>query len=88
LRTRFIEVANRFTWVRSLDATSKDQDDLLTFFKAAVETKCEGIMVKVLDELTPEETAQAEKDKADGKGSRRKALPATYGNLHSLAELM
>jgi DNA ligase 1 len=67
--------------VRSIDATSKDQDDLLTFFKSALETKCEGIMVKVLDELTPDQLQQAEKDKADGKGSRRKALPTTYGPL-------
>jgi len=86
LRTRFVEVPGRFTWVRSLDAMSKDQDELLAFFKGAVETKCEGIMVKVLDDLTPEEIAQAEKDKADGKGSRRKAMPATYGNsLRGLA---
>jgi DNA ligase 1 len=79
LRTKFMEVPGKFTWVRSLDATSKDQDDLLAFFKGALETKCEGIMVKVLDELTPEEIALAEKEKADGKGSRRKALPASYG---------
>ena len=79
LRSRFIEVPNRFTWVKSLDATSKDQDDLLTFFKAALETKCEGIMVKVLDELTPEQLLQAGKEKSEGKVSRRKALPATYG---------
>jgi len=62
-----------------MDATSKDQDELLTFFKGAVETKCEGIMVKVLDELTPEEKVQVENDKLEGKISRRKALPATYG---------
>ena len=37
-------------------------------------------MVKVLDELTPDQIQQAEKDKADGKVSRRKALPATYGS--------
>jgi DNA ligase 1 len=74
-----VEVPNRFTWVKSIDASSKDQDDLLTFFKAAVDTKCEGIMVKVLDELSQEEKVQAEKGKSDGKGSRRKALPATYG---------
>ena len=37
-------------------------------------------MVKVLDELTPDQLLQAEKDKSDGKvSSRRKALPATYG---------
>jgi DNA ligase 1 len=79
-----VEVPTRFTWVKSLDATSKDQDDLLTFFKSAVESKCEGIMVKVLDELTPDEISQAEKDKASGKGSRRKALPSTYGIIFSL----
>jgi DNA ligase-1 len=70
----------RFMWVKSIDATSRDQDDLLAFFKGAVDMKCEGIMVKVLDELTEEEKLQGEKDKVDGKGSRRKALPATYGN--------
>ena len=36
-------------------------------------------MVKVLDELTPEHLLQAEKNKSEGKTSRRKALPATYG---------
>jgi len=41
-------------------------------------------MVKVLDELTTDQKVQAEKDKADGKGSRRKALPATYGPLPPL----
>ena len=70
---------NRFTWVKSIDATSKDQDELLAFFNSAVETKCEGIMVKVLDELGHEQILRAEKDRTDAKGSRRKALPATYG---------
>jgi len=36
-------------------------------------------MVKVLDELTPEQLLQTEKEKSEGKASRRKALPATYG---------
>lgn len=80
MRTRFVEMPNRFTWVKSMDARSTDQDELLAFFKYAIERKCEGIMVKILDELTPDEIAQAEKDKADGKGSRRKALPSTYGS--------
>jgi len=38
-------------------------------------------MVKVLDELTPDQLLQAEKDKSEGKASRRKALPATYGPI-------
>ncbi|PKS07179.1 hypothetical protein jhhlp_005779 [Lomentospora prolificans] len=52
LRSLFIEVPRRFTWVRSLDATSQDSDNVLEFFKVAVENKCEGIMVKVLDNLS------------------------------------
>jgi DNA ligase 1 len=74
-----VEIPTRFALVKSIDATSKDQDDLLTFFNLAVESKCEGIMVKVLDELSADETTRAETDKKDGKGTRRKALPATYG---------
>ena len=59
---------------------SKDQDDLLTFFKSTLDTKCKGIMVKVLDELTPNQNYQAEKEKSEGKVSRRKVLPTTYGS--------
>lgn len=54
LRSLFVEIPNRFTWVRSLDATSADSDAVLEFFKSATDHKCEGIMVKVLDnELKP-----------------------------------
>ncbi|KAL4885138.1 ATP-dependent DNA ligase [Aspergillus karnatakaensis] len=49
LRSLFVEIPNRFTWVKSLDATSADSDTVLDFFKDATEKKCEGIMVKVLD---------------------------------------
>lgn len=49
LRSLFVEVPNRFTWVRSLDATSEDSETVLDFFKQATDYKCEGIMVKVLD---------------------------------------
>ncbi|KAH8168057.1 hypothetical protein CIB48_g137 [Xylaria polymorpha] len=51
LRSLFVEVPNRFTWVRSLDATSQDSEAVLGFFKQATGLKCEGIMVKILDNL-------------------------------------
>ncbi|KAL1964073.1 hypothetical protein VTN77DRAFT_7491 [Rasamsonia byssochlamydoides] len=51
LRSLFCEIPNRFTWVKSLDATSADSDAVLEFFKSATEAKCEGIMVKVLDNV-------------------------------------
>ncbi|GAW13366.1 hypothetical protein ANO14919_027500 [Xylariales sp. No.14919] len=51
LRSLFVEVPNRFTWVRSLDATSQDSEAVLEFFKQAIDLKCEGIMVKILDNL-------------------------------------
>ncbi|KAA8646228.1 hypothetical protein EYZ11_001513 [Aspergillus tanneri] len=49
LRGLFVETPNRFMWVKSLDATSGDSDMVLDFFKNATDSKCEGIMVKVLD---------------------------------------
>lgn len=52
LRSLFIEVPNQFTWVKSIDASSQDSETVLEFFKSATDTKCEGIMVKILDNLT------------------------------------
>ncbi|CAI6338858.1 unnamed protein product [Periconia digitata] len=49
LRSLFIEIPHHFTWVKSLDATSADVEVVQSFFKSATDTKCEGIMVKVLD---------------------------------------
>lgn len=49
LRSLFVEVPNQFTWVKSIDATSADSEVVLEFFKSATDIKCEGIMVKVLD---------------------------------------
>lgn len=51
LRGLFTEVPNQFTWVKSIDATSQDSETVLEFFKGALEIKCEGIMVKILDNL-------------------------------------
>jgi DNA ligase-1 len=60
LRGLFTEVPNQFTWVKSIDATSQDSETVLEFFKSATDVKCEGIMVKILDNLTdvkvPDET--------------------------------
>jgi len=49
LRSLFIEIPHHFTWVKSLDATSADSEVVLEFFKTATDVKCEGIMVKLLD---------------------------------------
>ncbi|KAB8071592.1 ATP-dependent DNA ligase [Aspergillus leporis] len=93
LRSLFMEIPNRFTWVKSLDATSADSEAVLNFFKGATDAKCEGIMVKVLDNTsknslpdpleTPNTTATAtnSSDKSESKptkGTRRKALLSTY----------
>ncbi|KIW40542.1 uncharacterized protein PV06_07728 [Exophiala oligosperma] len=71
LRSMFVEKEHHFTWVRSIDATSADSDVVLEFFKSATDIKCEGIMVKVLDnlpnpDLIGEEPDQAEKDDTPG----------------------
>ncbi|KAI8939566.1 hypothetical protein NX059_003330 [Plenodomus lindquistii] len=51
LKSLFVEIPHHFTWVKSLDATSADVDTVQAFFQSALDTKCEGIMVKVLDNL-------------------------------------
>ncbi|KAL1841217.1 hypothetical protein VTJ49DRAFT_7285 [Mycothermus thermophilus] len=55
LRSLFVEIPHHFTWVKSLDATSQDSEAVLEFFKSALEAKCEGIMVKTLDNPSPEQ---------------------------------
>ncbi|EPS40587.1 hypothetical protein H072_5564 [Dactylellina haptotyla CBS 200.50] len=49
LREEFVEVDKRFTWVKSLDATADEQDAVIEFFKGSLQDKCEGVMVKLLD---------------------------------------
>jgi DNA ligase-1 len=51
LRGLFMQVPNQFTWVKSIDATSEDSETVLDFFKGATDMKCEGIMVKILDNI-------------------------------------
>jgi DNA ligase-1 len=64
LRSLFVEIPNHFGWVKSLDATSADFDTVSDFFKQATDIKCEGIMVKVLDNL-PNPELEAELDSED-----------------------
>ncbi|KAH4153749.1 DNA ligase [Parastagonospora nodorum] len=51
LKSLFVEIPHTFTWVKCLDATSADVDAVQAFFQSALDIKCEGIMVKVLDNL-------------------------------------
>ena len=71
LRSLFAEIPNRFTWVKSIDATSGDSETVLEFFKGATDIKCEGIMVKVLDNApnpalqAPDESVETLEEAAD-----------------------
>jgi DNA ligase-1 len=58
LRSLFVEIPKHFTWVKSMDATSADSEPVLEFFKSATDVKCEGIMVKVLDNEVKSDTQQ------------------------------
>ena len=84
LRTKFTEIHHQFTWVRSMDAASSDSAAIRTFFKSALSSKCEGIMVKVLDNIampihqTAEEGGKAPAAKRPSPKSRRQPLLATY----------
>ena len=110
LRSLFVQIPHQFTWVKNIDACSADSETVLEFFKSATDIKCEGIMVKVLDNLPnpaleppaesnedleetkpppqpppPKSTKRTKaKSKASTraedkeKGTRRKALLATY----------
>lgn len=64
LRSLFVEIPNRFTWVKSIDATSSESETVLEFFKSATDIKCEGIMVKVLDNV-PNPALQADENYND-----------------------
>ncbi|KAF2500538.1 ATP-dependent DNA ligase [Lophium mytilinum] len=64
LRSLFVEIPHHFTYVRNLDATSADAETVQAFFKSATDIKCEGIMVKVLDNL-PNPDLQTEAETAD-----------------------
>lgn len=75
LKSMFTEIPHRFTWVKSLDATSADFEAVQDFFKQALEIKCEGIMVKVLDNI-PNSELQAMADDPD-EAEQDRPVPAT-----------
>ncbi|RSL79195.1 hypothetical protein BHE90_002031 [Fusarium euwallaceae] len=88
LRSLFKEVPHHFTWVKSLDATSADSETVLDFFKSATENKCEGIMVKILDNLTTlpyvgdaeeQEPEQTEKPTSKAKAKGKSKSKSTSG---------
>ncbi|EDU49163.1 DNA ligase 1 [Pyrenophora tritici-repentis Pt-1C-BFP] len=65
LRSLFVEIPHHFTWVKSLDATSTDVEAVQSFFQSALDIKCEGIMVKLLDNNNlPNPDLLAETDQA------------------------
>ncbi|CAF3545675.1 unnamed protein product [Fusarium graminearum] len=74
LRSLFKEIPHHFTWVKSLDATSADSESVLEFFKAAIDIKCEGIMVKILDNL-PSALYLGEGEEEEPEGSDRTLTP-------------
>jgi len=74
LRSLFVELPGHFTWVKSFDATSADGDAVSDFFKQATAIKCEGIMVKVLDNLLPSDM-QGDDVGEDGTAEPKQAPP-------------
>jgi DNA ligase-1 len=73
LKSLFVELPHTFTWVKCLDATSADVEAVQAFFQSALDIKCEGIMVKVLDNL-PNPDLLAE---TDDPNEKTPSLPPT-----------
>lgn len=78
LRSLFVEVPNQFTWVKNIDATSTDSETVLEFFKSATDIKCEGIMVKVLDNIprsisSPDSEGEMTKEATTKAGKKTKS---------------
>ncbi|KAF1812619.1 ATP-dependent DNA ligase [Eremomyces bilateralis CBS 781.70] len=80
LKSLFNSIPRRFEWVRNLDATSEDVESVREFFQEATNNKCEGIMVKVLDNLDEDIKLAEQEDLIDGDvpsiPTRKKAKPA------------
>ncbi|KAL2151105.1 hypothetical protein VTH82DRAFT_6203 [Thermothelomyces myriococcoides] len=93
LRSLFVEIPHHFTWVKSLDATSQDSEPVLEFFKSALDSKCEGIMVKLLDNLPnleynpqeggPEQTEPKSSSNPTAKNNRSKSKRGDNGSSNS-----
>ncbi|KAJ5925708.1 hypothetical protein N7454_008347 [Penicillium verhagenii] len=80
LRSLFVEIPRRFTWVKSLDATSADSESVLEFFKTATDVKCEGIMVKVLDNTINPNTKPPTVLNSEGEPLPIEPTPSTNSN--------
>ncbi|KAI9722411.1 MAG: hypothetical protein M1828_004778 [Chrysothrix sp. TS-e1954] len=76
LRSLFTEIPNYFTWVKSIDATSNDEATVLEFFKSATDVKCEGLMVKVLDNLPDPDLLQQMEGHAREEGQPAPPTPS------------
>ncbi|ETI19772.1 hypothetical protein G647_08785 [Cladophialophora carrionii CBS 160.54] len=76
LRSMFVEKEHHFTWVKSIDATSADSETVLEFFKSATDIKCEGIMVKVLDNLPNPDLVPPEDEEDHNDADNDTASPA------------
>jgi DNA ligase-1 len=72
LKSLFVEIPHSFTWVQCLDATSADVEAVQGFFQSAIDIKCEGIMVKILDNLPNPDLAET-----DGSIDKTPSLPPT-----------
>ena len=88
LRSMFIEKEHHFTWVKSIDATSADSETVLEFFKSATDIKCEGIMVKVLDNLLNPDLLNGDGEEADDNIAKEPPTPSKTkkGSKKSAAE--
>ena len=90
LRSLFVEIPHHFTWVKSIEATSQDSEIVLDFFKSATEAKCEGIMVKILDNLPDLEYGAGDADVAEptdnpASPSKKPANSAARGKSRSVS---
>lgn len=78
LRSLFVEIPHRFTWVKSIDATSGESETVLEFFKSATDIKCEGIMVKVLDNVLNPALQAPDEDAIQGNLEEPAPAPTAY----------
>jgi DNA ligase 1 len=78
LRSLFTEIPMQFAMVKSIDATSQDSETVLEFFKNATDARCEGIMVKILDNLTNPTLRRDWKEDEDATEPKKPTLSSAY----------
>jgi DNA ligase-1 len=77
-KTHFMEVEDRFTFVKSIDCPENSEEEVIAFYKAATDAKCEGIMAKLLENEVQIDVPTNDDKEAPKRGNRKKALLATY----------